>query len=144
MPGTLDVSVTRLPGENSITEISNLVEKAISAKPRVQELAEKLASYFVPIVIAVSLVIFFTWIGIAAKVRNRDGGGAVGLAITYGIATLAVSCPCALGLAVPIVLVIAGGVAARAGVVIKAADATERGYKATDVVFDKTGNTDYG
>ena len=142
--GTVDVSLTRLPGENSITEISKLVENAISAKPRIQDLADKLASYFVPTVIAVSLVVFFIWIGIAIGVRNRDGGGAVGLAITYGIAALAVSCPCALGLAVPMVLVIAGGVAARSGVIIKAADATERGYRATDVVFDKTGTLTTG
>jgi Cu2+-exporting ATPase len=78
------------------------------------------------------------------KLRGENGGGAVGVAITYGIAVLAISCPCALGLAVPMVLVIAGGVAAKSGIIIKQADAIERGYRVTDVVFDKTGTLTEG
>ncbi|KAL8651876.1 MAG: hypothetical protein Q9210_003012 [Variospora velana] len=137
--GTLRVRLTRVPGKNSIADIANLVENALASKPRIQDLADKVANYFVPTVITVSLVVFAIWIVVALKLRNKNGGGAVGLAFTYGIAVLAVSCPCALGLAVPMVLVIAGGVAARLGVIIKQADALERGYKVTDVVFDKTG-----
>jgi len=142
--GTLRVQLTRLPGENSITDIATLVENAVAAKPRVQDLADRVASYFIPVVVTIAVVVFCIWIAVAIEIRNRNGGGAVGLAITYAIAVLAISCPCALGLAVPMVLVIAGGVAARAGVVIKAADAIERSYKVTDVVFDKTGTLTEG
>lgn len=142
--GTLRVRLTRLPGENSITDIATLVENAVAAKPRVQDLADRVASYFIPAVVGIAIIVFCTWIAVAIEIRNRNGGGAVGLAITYAIAVLAISCPCALGLAVPMVLVIAGGVAARAGVVIKAADAIERSYKVTDVVFDKTGTLTEG
>jgi len=143
-PGTLTARLTRLPGKNSITDIANLVENAYSSKPRVQNLADKVASWFIPTVTAVSVIVFITWIVVGLKLRGKNGGGAVGLAITYGIAVLAVSCPCALGLAVPMVLVVAGGVAARAGIIIKQADATERGHKVTDVVFDKTGTLTKG
>ncbi|KAK4889488.1 hypothetical protein LTR27_011749 [Elasticomyces elasticus] len=137
--GTLQVRITRLPGGNSITEIANLVEKAVAAKPRVQELADQAASWFITVVVGIAVVVFCIWIAVAITLRNRNGGSAVGVAITYAIAVLAISCPCALGLAVPMVLVIAGGVAARAGLVIKAANGIERGPQVTDVVFDKTG-----
>lgn len=140
----LQVRITRLPGANSISDIAKSVEDALGAKPRVQDLADAIASWFVPVVVAIAVVVFAIWIGIALGLRDENGGGAVGTAITYAIAVLAVSCPCALGLAVPMVLVIAGGVAARQGVVIKAADATERAFKATDVVFDKTGTLTKG
>lgn len=140
----LQVRISRLPGANSISDIAKSVEDALGAKPRVQDLADTIASWFVPVVVAIAIVVFAIWIGVALGVRDENGGGAVGTAITYAIAVLAVSCPCALGLAVPMVLVIAGGVAARQGVVIKAADATERACKVTDVVFDKTGTLTKG
>lgn len=138
-PTALKVRMTRLPGKNSITDIANLVENALASKPRIQDLADKVASYFIPVVLGVSLTVFTIWMVVAIKVRGESGGSAVAIAITYGIAVLAISCPCALGLAVPMVLVIAGGIAAKSGIIIKQADAIERGHKVTDVVFDKTG-----
>lgn len=142
--GVLHVRITRLPGANSVSDIAKSVENALAAKPRVQDLADRVASWFVPSVLAIPVVVFTIWIIVTLKVRGENGGGAVGTAITYAIAVLAISCPCGLGLAVPMVLVIATGVAARRGVVIKAADATERGFKVTDVVFDKTGTLTKG
>ncbi|KAF2717186.1 heavy metal translocatin [Polychaeton citri CBS 116435] len=142
--GSLTTQLTRLPGENSITDIANLVEQAIGAKPGVQDLADRIASYFVPGVIGVAVLVFTIWIVVAFEVKQQNGGGAVGIAITYAIAVLAISCPCALGLAVPMVLVIAGGVAARSGVIVKAANTVERGFNITDAVFDKTGTLTKG
>ncbi|KAI5364654.1 Putative P-type ATPase, heavy metal-associated domain, HMA, P-type ATPase, A domain superfamily [Septoria linicola] len=142
--GSLHVAISRLPGENSITDIANLVENAVAAKPKVQELADKVASWFIPAVVGIALVVFFIWIAIAIEVRSRNAGGAIGLSVTYAIAVLAISCPCALGLAVPMVLVITGGIAARSGVIIKAADAIETSYKITDIIFDKTGTLTEG
>ncbi|KAI7109163.1 heavy metal translocatin [Hortaea werneckii] len=138
-PGVLEGRLGRLPGANSLTDIANLVENALGSKPRIQDLADKVASWFIPTIVAIAVATLIIWIAISLRVRGENAGGAIGTAITYGIAVLAISCPCALGLAVPMVLVIAGGVAARAGIVIKEADAIERGYKTTDVVFDKTG-----
>ncbi|KAL8995271.1 MAG: hypothetical protein Q9169_004944 [Polycauliona sp. 2 TL-2023] len=140
----LTIRLTRLPGQNSITEIANLVECALGSKPRVQDLADEVASWFVPAVVGISLVVFAIWTVVAFKVRKQMAGGSIGLAITYGIAVLAVSCPCAIGLAVPMVLIIAGGVAAKSGIIIKQASATERAYRTTDVVFDKTGTLTTG
>lgn len=137
--GTLTVAISRLPGRNTVTDIANLVEQAQSTKPRVQDLADKVAGYFIPVVVSVSIIVTIIWVVVELKVRDQSAGPAVGNAITYGIAVLAVSCPCALGLAVPMVLVIASGVAARLGIIIKTADVVERGFKCTDVIFDKTG-----
>ncbi|KAK3669710.1 hypothetical protein LTR78_010393 [Recurvomyces mirabilis] len=137
--GSLHTRVTRLPGANSVSDIAKSVEKALAAKPRVQDLADRIASLFVPVAVTIAVIVFAIWIVIALNVRGDNGGGAVGTAITYAIAVLAISCPCALGLAVPMVLIVAGGVAAHAGVVIKASDILEQGFKITDIVFDKTG-----
>jgi Cu2+-exporting ATPase len=142
--GGLHVRLTRLPGANSISDIAKSVENALSAKPKIQDLADRIASWFVPVAVGVAVIVFVVWAAIVAAVRREDAGSVVGTAITYGIAVLAISCPCALGLAVPMVLVIAGGIAAQSGVIIKAADATERGFKVTDVVFDKTGTLTKG
>ena len=150
MAGTINgssqitIRVTRLPGQNSITDIASLVENALEAKPRVQDLADKVASWFIPAIIGISFAVFAIWIAIALKFRNKNVGGSFGLAITYGISVLAVSCPCALGLAVPLVLIIASGVAAKSGIIIKQASALERAYRTTDVIFDKTGTLTTG
>lgn len=101
--GTVDVRVTRLPNANSVSDIKSLVKNALAAKPRVQDLADKIASWFIPVVVVISLVTFGVWVAVALKLRSENGGGAIGTAITYGVAVLAISCPCALGLAVPMV-----------------------------------------
>lgn len=101
--GPLDVRLTRLPNANSISDIRGLVENALGAKPRIQDLADKVAAWFVPVVVGIAIVVFAVWIAVAVTVRNDTAGGAVRTAITYAIAVLAISCPCALGLAVPMV-----------------------------------------
>ncbi|KAI0486779.1 E1-E2 ATPase-domain-containing protein [Xylaria cf. heliscus] len=137
--GTLITRLTRLPGKNTITDIAKLVEDASSSKPRVQEIADRVASWFLPTVLTIALAVFIIWTIVGIKVRNQTGGESVATAITYAVAVLAVSCPCGIGLAVPLVLVIANGIAARGGVIVKSAECTERSRKVTDVVFDKTG-----
>lgn len=137
--GTIVARLTRLPGKNTVTDIAQLVEEAANSKPPLQDAADRVASWFVPIVTTVAVIVIIAWVIVGLKVRNYNGGQTVSNAITYAVATLAVSCPCALGLAVPMVLVVAGGVAARSGVIIKSAECTERARKITDVVFDKTG-----
>lgn len=137
--GTLVVGLTRLPGKNTITDIAKLVEDASSSRPRVQEIADRVASWFLPTVLTIAIVVFIIWTIVGVKLRSQTGAEAAVTAITYAVAVLAVSCPCGLGLAVPMVLVIANGIAARGGVIIKSAECTERARKITDVVFDKTG-----
>lgn len=142
--GTIVARLTRLPGKNTVTDIAQLVEEAANSKPRIQDYADRVASWFVPVVTSVAIIVIIVWLIVGIKIRHYSTGGAVSNAITYAVATLAVSCPCALGLAVPMVLVVAGGVAARSGVIIKSAECTERARKVTDVVFDKTGTITEG
>ena len=137
--GTVLVQLDRLPGKNTVTDIAQLVDEAANSKPKIQDLADKVAGWFVPVVSTISLIVLGTWIAVGLKVLDYTTSKAVLEAITYFVATLAVACPCALGLAVPMVLVVAGGIAARGGVIIKSAETTERARKATDVIFDKTG-----
>jgi len=142
--GTLLVQLTRLPGKNTVTDIAELVEEAANSKPRIQDIADRVASWFVPVVTSIAIVVTVIWLVVGLRVRNESPGKAFADAITYAVAVLAISCPCALGLAVPMVLVVAGGIAARGGVIIKSAEVTERARKVTDIVFDKTGTITEG
>ncbi|KAM9876952.1 hypothetical protein VD0002_g4164 [Verticillium dahliae] len=142
--GVITARLTRLPGKNTVTDIAEMVEEATNSKPKIQDLANKVASWFVPVVSAIAVLVVIIWVVVGLRVRNEKTGKAVADAITYAVAVLAVSCPCALGLAVPMVLVIAGGIAARGGIIIKSADCTESARKCTDVIFDKTGTITEG
>lgn len=142
--GVLSVRLTRLPGDNTITTIACMVDEAKLSKPRIQELADRVAGYFVPVVVGLTIVTFIVWVAIGVAVRKQSGSEATIVAITYAITVLIVSCPCAIGLAVPMVIVVASGVAARRGVIFKTAESMEAAFKTTDVVFDKTGTLTMG
>jgi Cu2+-exporting ATPase len=123
--GTLTVRLTRLPGDNTITTIAGMVDEAKLSKPKIQEIADTVASYFVPVVVTLTIITFVIWIAIGVAVRHQSGSEATIEAITYAITVLIVSCPCAIGLAVPMVIVVASGVAAKRGVVFKSAGSIE-------------------
>ncbi|KAF3031343.1 hypothetical protein E8E11_000174 [Didymella keratinophila] len=142
--GVLTVRLTRIPGDNTISTIAGMVDEAKLSKPKIQEIADQVATYFVPVVISITIVVFCIWIAIGIAVQNKSGSEATIQAITYAITVLIVSCPCAIGLAVPMVIVVATGVAAERGVIFKSADAIEIAYKTTHVVFDKTGTLTQG
>jgi heavy metal translocating P-type ATPase len=142
--GMLTVRLTRLPGDNTITTIACMVDEAKLSKPKIQDIADTIASYFVPVVIALATITFAIWIAIGVAVRHQSGSEAIIQAITYAITVLIVSCPCAIGLAVPMVIVVASGVAAKRGVIFKTASSIEIAHKTTDVVFDKTGTLTLG
>ncbi|SPQ19238.1 fbfdb627-da7e-413b-b718-9b474872df64 [Thermothielavioides terrestris] len=143
-PGTLLVRLTRLPGDNTISTIAGMIDEAKLSKPKIQDLADRVASYFVPVVVALTIVTFLVWIAIGVAVRQQPGNEATIQAITYAIAVLIVSCPCAIGLAVPMAIVIASGVAAERGVIFKSAESIEVAYKTSHVVLDKTGTITEG
>lgn len=117
--GPLIVELTALPHENSVHKIAAMVENAELTKPKAQALADKIAAYFVPVMAAAGLSVFLAWLFIGKYASKRSWKDATVQAITYAIATLVVSCPCAIGLAVPMVILIAGGVAARFGVIFR-------------------------
>lgn len=142
--GTLIVRLNRLPGDNTISAIANMVDQAKLSKPKIQDIADRVASYFVPVIVTLTIVVFCIWVAVGIAVQGRPGSEAVIQAVTYAITVLIVSCPCAIGLAVPMVIVISSGVAAERGVIIKSADPLEVAYKASHVVLDKTGTLTQG
>ncbi|KAL2107214.1 hypothetical protein VUR80DRAFT_5544 [Thermomyces stellatus] len=142
--GTLVVRLTRLPGDNTISTIAGMVDEAKLSKPKVQDIADRVASYFVPVVLGLTIITFSIWIAIGVAVQNQPGSDAAAQAITYAITVLIVSCPCAIGLAVPLVIVVASGVASERGIIFKSADSIEVAYKTSHVVFDKTGTLTQG
>ncbi|KAL6306241.1 heavy metal translocatin [Sparassis latifolia] len=143
-PSTLLVEVTRLPGENTITDIASMVDDARFSRAQVQATVDRICGWFVPVVVGIALVTFFVWLAVGIAVRRQRHSEAAVAALTYAIAVLAISCPCAIGLAVPMVVLIAGGVAARLGLVFKAATTIEGARKISHVVFDKTGTLTLG
>jgi heavy metal translocating P-type ATPase len=142
--GALTVRLTRIPGNNTISTIAGMVDEAKLSKPKIQEIADRVATFFVPVIVASAVVVFCSWVSIGIAVQNKSGSEAAIQAVTYAITVLIVSCPCAIGLAVPMVIVVATGMAAEKGVVFKLADAIEIAWKTTHVVFDKTGTLTQG
>lgn len=133
------VQLTRLPGSNTIDDIAGMVEEVAFTKPKIQETADRFAGYFVPAVGLIALTCFLIWIAVGISVRQQSARAAVLTAISYAISVLVVSCPCAIGLAVPMVIVIASGIGAKQGVIVKSASALQVARHVTHVVFDKTG-----
>ncbi|KAM0244231.1 hypothetical protein ACHAP5_006444 [Fusarium lateritium] len=143
-PGVMTVRLNRLPGDNTIHAIAAMVDEAKLSKPKLQDLADRVASYFVPVVVVLTIITFVIWVAVGMTVRGYGGSEATIQAITYAITVLIVSCPCAIGLAVPMVVVIASGVAAERGIIFKSADAIEVAHRTSHVVFDKTGTLTQG
>lgn len=142
--GTLVVQLNRLPGDNTITTIAAMVDEAKLSKPKMQEIADKVASYFVPVVVFLATITFVAWVGVGVGKQRKSGSEAAIQAITYAITVLIVSCPCAIGLAVPMVVVISSGIAAERGVIFKSVEAIEIAHKTSHIVLDKTGTLTEG
>ena len=133
------VQLTRLPGQNTIDEIAGLAESVTHSKPKVQQIADRVAGWIVPAVGILALLTLGIWSLIGARIFQKPVGTAVLDAVPYTIAVLVVTCPCALILAVPIVLIVASSVAVRHGIIFRSAEALQVAKDITHVVFDKTG-----
>jgi len=127
-----------------VQRIAALVEDAELTKPGAQALADQIAGWFVPVMASIGLTVFLIWLFVDKYHNKKDWRSAVLSAITYAIATLIVSCPCAIGLAVPMVVLIASGVAARYGIIFRDPQKLEIARNVTDVIFDKTGTITTG
>ncbi|KAG9244650.1 P-type ATPase-like protein [Calycina marina] len=140
----LAVEVTRLPSENTIQSICDLIDEAKATKPKVQDLADQVASWFVPVILATTCVVFAAWVVVGMAGKGHGAAESCINAMTFAMTVLIVSCPCAIGLAVPMVVLIAGGVAARNGLVFKNAETINVARRVSHVVFDKTGTLTRG
>ncbi|KAL6247527.1 hypothetical protein RBB50_005873 [Rhinocladiella similis] len=142
--GLLHVRVSRLPGDNTVSTIADMVDEAKMAKAKSQDMADRVAGYFVPVVLLITIVTFVGWVSFDVAQRGYSPSQAAEDAIIYAMAVLIVSCPCAIGLCVPMVIVIAGGVAAKHGVIFKTGHSIEIARNVNHVVFDKTGTLTTG
>ncbi|MCA1735613.1 MAG: heavy metal translocating P-type ATPase [Actinobacteria bacterium] len=133
--GRLVVQTTRIGGETALAQIVRMVEDAQASKAPVQRLADRVARVFVPIVIAIALGTFTVWMLI---------GSELSVASTAAVAVLIIACPCALGLATPIGIMVGSGRGAEIGVFFKKAETFEKSRKVDMVVFDKTGTLTEG
>jgi heavy metal translocating P-type ATPase len=128
--GRLVVRATRVGGDTALAQIVRMVEDAQASKAPVQRLADRVARVFVPIVMLIALTTFGVWMLTGSEVAP---------AITAAVAVLIIACPCALGLATPIGIMVGSGRGAEIGVFFKRAETFERSRRIDVVVFDKTG-----
>ncbi len=154
--GLLKVRAVKVGKDTFLSQVVKMVEEAQGSKAPIQELADKVTSYFVPIVLAIASAAFILWIAIpnffqtiASWAMNflpwvNPALGIVSLAAFAAIAVLVIACPCALSLATPTAVMVGTGKGAENGVLIKHAAALEVAQKLDTIIFDKTGTITKG
>ena len=135
--GTLTVEVNKVQSDSALAQIVKAVEEAQGNKAPIQRLADVIASYFVPVVLVISLITFIVWLSIV-------GVSDIHLALKASIAVLVIACPCALGLATPTSIMVGTGRAAESGILFKGGEHLEGTHKVDTLVFDKTGTLTKG
>jgi Cu+-exporting ATPase len=135
LDGRLVVRATQVGQNTRMSQLAALVEDAQLHKAAVQKLADRISAIFVPIVIAIAALTIVGW---------AFTGAPLSVGFTAGIAVLVIACPCALGLATPVALLVGTGRAAQMGIIISGPDAIESSSQITTVVLDKTGTITTG
>ena len=133
--GSFTFRATRVGADTSLAKIIQLVEDANATKAPIARLADKVAGVFVPVVFAISAVTFVAWMVLTGSVNE---------ALTSAVAVLVISCPCALGLATPVAIMVGTGKGAEMGILFKSAEALENLRSVSTVVLDKTGTVTRG
>ncbi|MDP3999791.1 MAG: heavy metal translocating P-type ATPase [bacterium] len=131
------MKATKVGKESFLAQIVKMVEEAQASRAPIQKLADLVVAYFVPVVIGISLITFFTW-------WIFGSGAILSFALINAIAVLVVACPCAMGLATPTSIMVGTGKAAEHGIIIRDAEALEIAGKVNAVVLDKTGTLTKG
>ncbi|MGW6913330.1 heavy metal translocating P-type ATPase [Kitasatospora sp. NPDC054939] len=135
--GALRVRASRVGADTMLAQIIRLVRQAQASKAPIQRLADAVSAYFVPAVIAVAIATFAVWFTVGPP-------PAFTLALVSAVAVLIIACPCALGLATPLSIMVATGKGAQAGILIRSAEALETAHGLDTVVLDKTGTVTAG
>ncbi len=133
--GSFTFRATRVGAETSLAKIIKLVEDANATKAPIARMADKVAGVFVPVVFVISAVTFLAWMTLTGSVNE---------ALTSAVAVLVISCPCALGLATPVAIMVGTGKGAEMGILFKSAEALENLRSVGTVVLDKTGTVTRG
>ena len=133
--GYFKFRATKVGADTTLAQIVALVEDAANSKAPIAKLADKVSGVFVPVVICIAVIAAVTWLLL---------GHTVEFALAIGIAVLVISCPCALGLATPVAIMVGTGKGAENGILIKSAEALETAHTIDTVVLDKTGTITEG
>jgi Cu+-exporting ATPase len=133
--GLLTIQTVAVGKDSTLSKIIRLVENAQAGKAPVQRLVDRISEVFVPVVIAIALLSFASWMFISGNLEQS---------LIAAVSVLVIACPCALGLATPTAIMVGTGVAARFGILIKDVESLERAHKIDAVVFDKTGTLTEG
>ena len=133
--GYIEYTAERIGKESTISEIVKLVVEASNTKAPIAKIADKVSGIFVPLVILISILTFLGYLILGAGFEN---------AITTFVTVLVVACPCSLGLATPLAIVVAEGLCAGNGILVKKSEILENAQKVNTIVFDKTGTLTYG
>ncbi|MBQ3390624.1 MAG: copper-translocating P-type ATPase [Firmicutes bacterium] len=133
--GYLKCRALKVGAETTLSQVIRMVREASATKAPAARIADKVAGVFVPVVIGIALVTALIWLAL---------GQPLGFALTRGISVLVISCPCALGLATPVAIMVGSGVGARNGILFKTAAAMEAAGKTKIVALDKTGTLTTG
>lgn len=133
--GYIEYEAEKIGKESTISEIVRLVIEATNTKAPIAKVADTVSGYFVPAVILIAIITFIAYLIL---------GNTVATAINAFVTILVVACPCSLGLATPLAIVVSEGVCANNGILVKKSEILENAEKTTTVVFDKTGTLTYG
>lgn len=140
--GSFEFRITKTGSETMLAKIIRLVEDAQGSKAQIQNLADKISSVFVPVVLAIAFITLFIWLTVGASFLGYS------LALSYGLLSfvgiLVIACPCALGLATPTAIIVGVGKGAENGILIKNAASLEKLHNVNTLVFDKTGTITSG
>ena len=133
--GTIEYRAEKIGKESTVSEIVKLVVEATSTKAPIAKIADKISSIFVPVIIIIAILSGIVWLAISKDISK---------AINTFISVLVVACPCSLGLATPLSIVIASGESSKKGILIKNSEALENAHKVKTILFDKTGTLTKG
>ena len=133
--GYIQAKATRVGEDTTLSQIIKLVADAAATKAPIARIADKVSGIFVPAVLVIALVVIIIWLVCGAE---------FGYALARGISVLVISCPCALGLATPVAIMVGNGLGARNGILFKTAQAQEETGRVSAVVLDKTGTITKG
>lgn len=133
--GYLKCRASRVGEDTTLSQIIKMVSDAASTKAPIAKAADKVSGFFVPVVMGIAIVTAIVWLII---------GGGIGNALAHGISVLVISCPCALGLATPVAIMVGNGTGARNGILFKTAASLEAAGRTQIVLLDKTGTITKG
>ena len=133
--GTIKYKAEKIGKESTVSEIVRLVTQATSTKAPIAKIADTISGYFVPVVLVIAMIAFILWFIISRNVAT---------AINIFVSILVVACPCSLGLATPLAIVIASGNASKKGILVKNSESLENAHKVKTICFDKTGTLTKG